>query len=277
MFPGSNALMKPVFVTLCLALAACDPLPPLPADAQNFSAAPQRAAAARREVQFFCDFERSPTDCGFFEQSKVPGRATLVDVARSGRHAVRLHTEPGDDHVNGSDDWDRNDLALTHQATDCFEGHEAWWAHSVLFPDDFVPAPGGATIMDFHHTGSGGNANFHFNAFGMNLRLHGFGGSASNPQEYRVELGPLKRNAWYDLVYHLRWSSGQDGFMQAWMNGRKVLTHRGPTLYRGMQCYLKLANYHSPTTPSSVIHDRIVRGTSASAVSLTPLEGVSEP
>ena len=46
------------------------------------------------------------------------------------------------------------------------------------------------------------------------------------------------------------------------------------TLYSGISCYFKLANYHSATGASSVIHDRIVRGASAAAVSMTALEGV---
>lgn len=228
---------------------------------------------ARGAVQFACDFEHSATECGFFEQSKVPGRATLVPIARTGKWGVRLHTEPGDDQVHGSDDWQRTDLSLSPALTDCAEGKEAWWAHSVLFPQDYVLAPGGGVVMDFHHDAGGGNANFHFNSAPTGLRLHGFGGDSRDPDEYRVELGPLSKNVWYDLVYHVRWSSGADGFMTAWINGKKVLTHRGPTLYRGLRCYLKLANYHSPTAPSSIVHDRVLRGSSAAAVALTPLEG----
>jgi len=51
------------------------------------------------------------------------------------------------------------------------------------------------------------------------------------------------------------------------------MEYSGPTLYAGQGCYLKLANYHTPFgKPSSVIHDRVVRGTGPSAVSLTPLD-----
>jgi hypothetical protein len=51
------------------------------------------------------------------------------------------------------------------------------------------------------------------------------------------------------------------------------MNYKGPTLYSGISCYLKLANYHAPLgTTSSVIHDRVIRGTSAAAVALTPLE-----
>ena len=83
----------------------------------------------------------------------------------------------------------------------------------------------------------------------------------------------MVRNQWYDFVYHVKWSSGSDGFMHAWVNGQKKLTHFGPTLYAGMGCYLKLANYHDPFgKASSVIHDRVRRGSSAADVSLTPLQ-----
>jgi polysaccharide lyase-like protein len=92
---------------------------------------------------------------------------------------------------------------------------------------------------------------------------------------YKTDLGEISRNVWYDMVYHVKWSEGSDGFMQAWMNGKKVLDYSGPTLYYGISCYLKLADYHDANgQASSVIHDRIVRGSTAAAVSLTPLEGV---
>jgi hypothetical protein len=60
-----------------------------------------------------------------------------------------------------------------------------------------------------------------------------------------------------------------------WVNGAKKLSHVGPTLFVGRGCYLKLANYHVPFgRASSVIHDRVIRGTTALAVAPAPLEGV---
>jgi Polysaccharide lyase len=228
------------------------------------------------EVQFFCSFETSPTDCGFHEQAKVKGRATLVDIARHGSRAVRLHTEPGDSNVSGSGIRERNDLRLSQTATDCYEGREQWWAHSVLFPADYrKPGPGeSGLIADFHHTGPTGQANFNLSARPDGLHMIGAGGptvatNTRSPGVYKAFIGPIVQNVWYDFVYHVKWSSGPDGFFHAWVNGAKTLAHRGPTLYSGMGCYLKLANYHSPTGyPNSVIHDRVVRGASASAVAI---------
>jgi hypothetical protein len=228
--------------------------------------------ASEAQVQFFCSFENSPTDCGFHEQAKVKGRATLVSIARDGAKAVRLHTEPGDSHVNGSAHRERNDLVLSQSATDCYEGRTQWWAHSVLFPNDFV-VPESGIFFDFHQTGSSGQANFQLRVKPEGLSFEGAGGSTVATKSrslgvYRALIGPMVKNVWYDFVYHVKWSSDSDGFFYAWVNGVRKLAHRGPTLYSGMGCYLKLANYHTPTgEPSSVIHDRVIRGTSASAVS----------
>jgi len=229
-------------------------------------------------ILFFCSFLASPLECGFGEQAKVPGRASLVSIARDGVTGVRLHTEPGDSNVAGSGTAERNDLALSQAATDCYEGREHWWAHSILFPGDYVVPPSGwGVVMDFHHTGPSGQANFHVDAMPnpTGLRLRGYGGASVDAGKFEVVLGPVVKNVWYDFVYQVRWSSGSDGFFNAWVNGVQKLAHRGPTLYAGMGCYLKLANYHTAFgQPSSVIHDRIVRGTSAASVSPGPLQGV---
>jgi hypothetical protein len=236
-------------------------------------------ASAAAEVQFFCSFETSPTDCGFREQAKVKGRASLVEHARHGSRAVRLLTQPGDSGVHGSGLRVRNDLALSQAATDCFEGREHWWAHSVLFPSDYRQPVGreSALVADFHHTGRTGQANFNVRVLRDGLHFMGAGGptvaaGASSPGVYKAYAGPIARNLWYDFVYHVRWSSGDDGFFRAWVNGERKLAYRGPTLYSGMGCYLKLANYHSPiAAPNAVVHDRVVRGSSAGAVAPAPL------
>ncbi len=231
-------------------------------------------------VLFSCSFPASATDCGFFEQAAVPGRASLVGIGRDGGTGVRLHTEPGDSNVNGSGSAERNDLALSQAATACHQGSEQWWSHSVLFPDDYVVPPSGATwhwgvVADFHHTGSTGQANFHVLSLPDGLRFRGFGGATVDAGQFEAPIGPVVKNVWYDFVYHVKWSSGSDGYFDAWVNGVQRLAHRGPTLYAGMGCYLKLANYHSATgQASSLIHDRVIRGSTALAVSLGPLQGV---
>jgi len=247
------------------------------------------------EGKFSCTFASSPTDCGFFEQAAVPGRASIVPVARDGITGVRLHTEPGDSNVAGSGASERDDLSLSQSATDCYEGREHWWGHSILFPDDYVDPPMSTAstwnfgvVFDFHNTTAGaGQANFQINAMPVSaiapdrptgLSFQIASGDQLNPTLFNAPIGPVVRNLWYDFVYHVKWSSNTDGFFDAWVNGVQKMAYRGPTIYSGQGCYLKLANYHTAFgQASSVIHDRVIRGSTPDAVSLTPRQGLPKP
>jgi len=219
-------------------------------------------------------------------EQKSWGRAVVVNIGRDGGTALRLHTDPGDNNVSGSGNSERNDVAL--QYTNSYQGDEQWWAHSILFPDDYAVTPwdqptARAVVFDFHDTrNQGGQANFHVvvEPGGLLTFVANAGptvvGDQGNQYSYGADIGQLQKNVWYDFVYHVRWSAYGDGYFQAWVNGVKKLDHYGPTLYEGYGVYLKLANYHTAFgQSSSVIHDRVIRGTTWDVVSLTSLEGVN--
>lgn len=213
----------------------------------------------------------------FTQQSKVPGRVTIVQTDRG--QAIRLHTEPGDTNVAGSDNMQRTDLYLTKPGTAdpivWGEGVEQWWSQSLLLPDDFAyPNWEMYVLMDFHNSTDGPwQANLHLNFAPQptnpdvpgNLIFRGFGGATNAAGQYVSVIGIVQKNVWYDFIYHVKWSSGVDGFAEAWVNGTKQLYHSGPTLYAGQGIYPKLANYHVPVLrngvdqPSSVIHAFPVR------------------
>jgi len=267
------------------------------ADAQGRERSP---GVESTEVQFACRF-RSPTDCGFRTQAMAPGRATVVEQGRAGWKGVRLETQPGDSHIAGSGANERTDLLLPQSISDGYEGREHWWAHSVLFPEDYVNPPTSipgawhwGAVFGWHHTGSTGQGNFSLFAFpdraispdrptGLVFRI--CGGETVIRDALRCHLTPIgkvAKNVWYDFVYQVKWSSSEDGYINAWLRlgdekiARRVVSYRGPTLYTGMGAYLKAANYHSPHGQSSaIIHSRILRGTSHEAVSLVPLQGLS--
>lgn len=246
--------------------------------------------ASMADPEFSCTFERAPQSCGFVVQAKGMDRVSLVRIA--GMNGVRLHTRPGDSHVRGSRAAERADLALSQRASDCYEGKEHWWAHSVLFPDDYVAPPESTAttwsfgaVANFHNSAPGaGQANFQVLAMpataiaadrptGLNFQVNH--GNQSNPTQATYRIGPVVRNQWYHFVYHVKWSSGEDGFFDAWVNGMRKMAYRGPTLYPGQGCYLKLANYHSAFgKPTSVIHARVIRADSPRAVAAGSLEGI---
>ena len=235
-------------------------------------------ATSQASVTSSCAFVSAPSNCGFYEQAKVAGRATLVSGGRTGGYAVRLHTESGDNNVYGSGVNERDDLSWSQAATGASQGQEQWWSHSILFPTDYVapPAPTAGNwtwgvVFDFHNTTDGaGQANFQINAMYDGLAFQIYGGDPSNPTINNTPIGPVVKNTWYDFVYHVKWSSGSDGYFYAWVNGVQKLAYNGPTLYTGQGAYLKLANYHTPFgAATSVVHDRIVIGTTQADVDLS--------
>jgi hypothetical protein len=191
-----------------------------------------------------------------------------------------LTTEPGDINLFGSGTAERADLELPPAAAYCHQGQAEWWAHSVKFPGGYIVpvvdllVSNWGVVFDFHQTGSTGQANFQVVSLPTGLELWVAGGPTvvnrpTDPGFYRVPIGAVQFDVWYDFVYHVLWSSGSDGYFQAWLNGKQVMNFSGPTLYAGQSCYLKLANYHSPLgLPVSVIHSRVLRGASAAAVQL---------
>ena len=231
-----------------------------------------------------CDFASGWEHCGFNEQSKdgLP-RASLVTVA--GVSAVRLHTKPGDNNVAGSGSNERNDLSTSQETTDGYEGREQWWAHSILFPNDYVDPPESTSsswnwgaLGGFHNTTNGsGQGNLTLMAMpataispdrptGLSFKVAW--GTQTSPQEATYPIGPVVRNQWYNFVYQVKWTSGSDGFFNAWVNGVQKMSYRGPTLYPGQGVYLKLGNYHTPFgQPSSVVHARVIRSVSPLSVS----------
>lgn len=160
-------------------------------------------------------FEGMADDAMWWVEQRFPGRASVVDIGRDGGTGLRLHTEPGDSNVEGSGSKGRNDVAF--QNTDGVQGRDQWWAHSILFPDDFAIPPmdySWTVVFDFHNSGNWeGQANFHVlvTQDGL-LTFRGHGGpevvwdGIGNQYSYGADIGPMERNVWYDFVYHVRWS-----------------------------------------------------------------------
>ena len=264
------------------------------------------AAAGAQSAALFHGFNTSPTEHGFYMiQSKDHdqgggGRVTLVPQSREGAAAVKLTTFAGDSYVEGSNRWERTDLAALPDQVGGKPGLSWWWANSILLPSDFhMPRGGeeGYEVMDWHDDCSmrhirvaTGQANFNL-IFAvldgrptLQVRVYGGDPAEHGGQEQRVVVDPApQKNVWYDFVHQVRWASDSTGIYRMWMRKGGETAYRlvferihRPNMYKGCEVYLKLANYHGPYgVTTSVVHDRVVRGTSP-AVALAPLEGVPE-
>src|SRR5205823_2103657 len=217
-------------------------------------------------------------------QAFASSRATIVSPGRDGTTAAELTTQPGDSNLYGSGTAERADVDLGISTSYCNQGQDEWWAHSVMFPQSYVIPPAGSVwnwgvVFDFHHTGPTGQPNFQIASLPTGLEFWVSGGPTvvnrpTDPGFHRAAIGPVTKNVWYDFMYHVKWSSGSDGFFKAWLNGQQLMNYSGATLYVGESCYLKLANYHTPLgVPISVIHSRVVRGATQADVQLPSSPG----
>lgn len=227
------------------------------------------AGSARSTVGWRGDYETgSVSQWSLGSQSKDPSRiAVATDVTRQGRYAARFEVRSGDNNVAGSGSGERAEVLTNSATTDGVEGREAYWAWSTLFPSNFS-APGGAwnVFTQFHHSGSTGQSNIHFDVRDMTtIGLRVMGGNESSPTRRDFSLAPLTKGSWHDFVFHVKWSSNPSvGFVEVWVNGRNVVPKTfTPTLYAGQSVYLKQGYYRSAFSGTTVVyHDGMRRGTS---------------
>jgi hypothetical protein len=72
----------------------------------------------------------------------------------------------------------------------------------------------------------------------------GSGGRSQRTLRASEQRIPFER--WFDLVFKFRLSTGDDGFLHAWMDGKRIAEHEGPLGYPspGFKDYLKIGYYN---------------------------------
>jgi hypothetical protein len=241
----------------------------------------------------------------------------LVTPGRDGDTAIRIATLEMDTDVPPGTTNERNQIQLRAVDTRAGEGVEQWWANSLMIPGDsllgdvngfgismlsFWSSPGVNFILGLYQRGDPQN--------GIPLRTFirawnsGDGGRDSIHTQYTYvgantleDIGQcvvgeteFQRDAWYDFVHRIKWSSSGQGRHTIW--AREVIPGQAPgpvkkvldrgvgapsfgnqnlpmnNLYAGFNPLLKMGSYHDPVNGRStaVIHDRLRRGTSADAV-----------
>jgi Polysaccharide lyase len=74
---------------------------------------------------------------------------------------------------------------------------------------------------------------------------------------------------WNDMVYHIRFSSGEDGLVDVWMNGTRVVTYKGTTAFKDGEdnIYHKVGLYRDRwKDPMSIFFDNYTLADSFGAV-----------
>src|SRR5262245_41791279 len=149
------------------------------------------------------------------------------DYARSGKRSARITVKEGDIEQLG-DDGKSTERAEVDSGNLPLLGRDAWHGFSLLLPPDFPVVDNRLVISQVKQSDVEGSPllgqRFRAGRHTLTIRPPGASGSGKT---YR--LPDLRLGQWADMVYHIRYSTGEDGRIEVWMDGQRVVSYNGPT------------------------------------------------
>lgn len=241
------------------------------------------AVETRKVAAFVGDFERGDfSNWDAREAARADSVQIVTDVVRRGRYAAKFTVRPGERVSNG------NRAEILHDNGDR-PGSQAW---SFLVPRDFVdtewrprlwqcvgqwhdqPDPQRGETWATFPGHSPAIALYYTSKHGVPALELWYG---AKMQQDIVAVAPIRKGEWLDVVFHIGWSSGATGFVEAWLNGQPLITpqrpqHRvfGPNMWNAYPHFLKVGLYRTSeiTTTNSVYFDEVRVGGSYAEVAL---------
>jgi hypothetical protein len=193
----------------------------------SFESGSVSAWEERGEVEFCCDHSKT----------------FIAHGVRHGNKALRITLRKDDALVAGSK---RAELRLKAVGL----GEDQWYAFSLLIPDDEQNTSDIVTVAQWHAVddkilGERGRApplrlivqdgTWKVVTTWDSRLISGIPFFRSEPQGGKaLWSASVARGAWTDWVFHVKWSYGQDGFVQIWKDGISVVQYRGPNAYNDL-------------------------------------------
>jgi len=207
---------------------------------------------------------------------------------RTGNYSIRFEVQDGD--CNWNDSWDdcttdrsRHELtqlwkdptAADYQYHPQYDGDDFWYGWSVYLPDEPLPQGKAVTFIGQFHTET--HAPFYIEDFSDGL------GYRFNDRNYEfisrevVSPNEAVRGQWNDIAVHVRWSSGEDGLIEIYLNGNQVAELHGSTLDGATQATFDFGIYNAfisecdcDAMPTQVVYyDALRRGATRASVDMS--------
>jgi len=220
----------------------------------------------------------------------------VTDPVRAGKYALEIIVQP-DDAVTDGDrriGKERCELLRINRCRNgsCTfgdegrEGSEIWYAWSVLIPNDYqylsTNAKNYQIMGQWHDQPDPGRKPTGYSP-PISVHYESTGGSAGFRIKYgRIQAGdviksyytPIQKGKWVDLIFHIRFSQGSDGFLEAWKDGVQLSSESGvtritgPNMYNSEPNYLRLGLYRgkAQTQTNTFYYDEIKIATSKPAL-----------
>lgn len=158
-------------------------------------------------------------------------------------------------------------------------GKPTWYSWSVYFDKSWPDiSPVTTTVGQFHQRDQSVPALLFIQKDDRYmLRIESAKGLYPNNHVVTLLRGSEIRGRWHTIVVFANWSTGQDGRLQVWINGRQRLDLRGPNTVNTTPVYFKYGIYRSfvsrvPNRPAHVLYiDEVRKGPTRESVD--PLMG----
>ncbi len=224
-----------------------------------------RTSEKRHGLLFESDFED-----GRLDQWKISGNAPTItrDTARAGTRAMQTSLDRHSDKVSY-----RTEVSGPHAEV----GQEYWYGFSILLPESYVPDKIWEIVAQWHGVPDQDTGETWRNPI-MALSTNDGKWSwvnrwdakrntfESGKRQYggtkHYDLGPYRTDVWTDWVIHVKWSYKDDGILEIWKNGQKVIDQKGPNTFNDKHGpYFKMGLYkgwRTPDTPSDAVSQRLL-------------------
>jgi hypothetical protein len=152
----------------------------------------------------------------------VPGRVKFsTNIVRSGKYSVELTVREGDVKQTGAENTINERTELDSGKYPLY-GKEICYGFSFLVPKDFPIVDVRLVISQIKQSDGDGPLiaqRYRDGAHTISIESHG--------KKKRYTLPKIRKGEWQDMIYRVRYHD-QDGYIDMWMNGKKVVTYKGP-------------------------------------------------
>lgn len=157
-----------------------------------------------------------------------PGAVTIcTEYARNGTRSARVTLNEGDIEQRG-DDGKRVERAELDSGHHPLLGQDVWYGFCFLLPPEFPIVDNRLVLASWKQSDVEGSPligqRFRGGRHSLTIRPPGAAGGGKS-----FRLPDIRLGQWCDMVYHVRYSVGEDGTIEVWMNCDRVVSYRGAT------------------------------------------------
>lgn len=178
--------------------------------------------------------ERDPFPSFLSRQTATPYGLQIVEgPVYQGQKAVRFELRNGDPPIqNGT----RTEISFPKP--DDKDNLERWYSFALLFPGVDYDADNSDDVITQWHQGGKVSPAVSLRTRNNNLFLRI---KPDVESKDKIELGPIDKDSWHYYVIHIKHSSGADGLIEIWRDGKSLTKYNGANMYD-----LREGDFHAP-------------------------------